>query len=248
MQCRIEGRGLVFNSQSQILKCPISKLKAATSDTTQARSIIDKCERRGMDYIDFVETIAPDAILGTLEEIPLLYEHVEDYQLGKANLRYNENGVYFWSVINPSEDHGSLTWDKIYTIISSLEEQQSHCSFGFYCRKDSWKLVNGIYHRRVEKLTLTEISVVGMPAYAETYSHGCTWLKTALEYKRWLEVESKDKKLQLMEARLKMYQREARMKESLHDGSVSWSEVKAERERLKVEYNKLKGDKNGNIK
>jgi HK97 family phage prohead protease len=125
---------------------------------------------RSLNLGGFEERVNPDAVTQTLSgkpDIRLLHNHDSSKILARTtsntlNLTTDSKGVHFTASL---DCRSSFSND----LAVSLERgDTSNCSFGFFTNSDSWKDEGGVLVRTLESIDVSELSIVGSPAYLQT--------------------------------------------------------------------------------
>ena len=139
---------------------------------------IERIDRRALDNVD-------------LSDVRAFVAHDETKLLGRTKsgtlqLNIDDVGLHFRCVL-PDTTVGRDTLELV------KRGDLNQCSFGFTVRKDAWSKADGINQRSIKEVgKLLEISLVSIPAYADT---DVTVAKRSLEQaeheqtKRKLELE-----------------------------------------------------------
>jgi uncharacterized protein len=127
---------------------------------------------RSVNLGGFEERVNPDAVTKTLSgkpDIRLLNNHDSSQILarttsGSLKLATDTKGVNFTAVIDIRSSYAN-------DLAISLERGDiGNCSFGFRCNVDSWANENGVLVRTLESIDVSELSIVGNPAYLQSSS------------------------------------------------------------------------------
>jgi HK97 family phage prohead protease len=127
---------------------------------------------RSVNLGGFEERVNPAAVTQTLSgkpDIRLLNNHDGSQILarttsGSLKLSTDSKGVNFTATIDTRSSYAN-------DLAVSLERGDTgNCSFGFRCNSDSWTNENGVLVRTLESIDVSELSIVGSPAYLQTTS------------------------------------------------------------------------------
>jgi uncharacterized protein len=127
---------------------------------------------RSVNLGGFEERVNPASVTKTLSgnpDIRLLNNHDSSQILarttsGSLKLSTDNKGVNFTAVIDTRSSYAN-------DLAISLERGDiGNCSFGFRCNVDSWANENGVLVRTLESIDVSELSIVGNPAYLQSSS------------------------------------------------------------------------------
>lgn len=149
------------------------EIRALTEVTQADENVVEgyalKFNTSSEDLGGFVETISPSALDGVdLTDVRCFLDHDSSKLLGRTKsgtltLSIDEVGLAFRCVLpNTSVGRDALELVK--------RGDLNQCSFGFTVEDDSWMNgEEGMMHRSINKIgKLLEISLVSIPAYADT--------------------------------------------------------------------------------
>jgi len=127
---------------------------------------------RSVNLGGFEERVDPASVTQTLSgkpDIRLLHNHDGSRILarttsGTLKLSTDSKGVNFTAQIDTRQSYAADL------AISLSRGDTENCSFGFVCNKDEWANVNGVLVRTLQSIDVSELSIVGSPAYLQTTS------------------------------------------------------------------------------
>lgn len=115
----------------------------------------------------FVEEIAPGAFADTIKgDVRCLFNHSSNFVLGRSKsgtLRLDEDAKGLRFEVDLPDTHTGRDLAK-----SVTRGDISGCSFNFRAVKQTWDDTKDPPHRLLQKLEISEISVVTFPAYPDT--------------------------------------------------------------------------------
>lgn len=127
-----------------------------------------KFNKESRDLGGFVETISPEALEGVdLTDVRFFMNHDSSKLLGRTSsgtlqLDVDDVGLHFRCVL-PDTSIGRDAMELV------KRGDLNQCSFGFTVVKDKWMKGQNIMKRSINKIgSLLEISLVSIPAYADT--------------------------------------------------------------------------------
>lgn len=127
-----------------------------------------KFNKESRDLGGFVETIAPDALVGVdLTDVRCFLNHDSTKLLGRTSsgtleLTVDDIGLHFRCTL-PNTSTGRDAMELV------KRGDLNQCSFGFTVANHTWTKDNGIMKRSINKIkSLLEISLVSIPVYDDT--------------------------------------------------------------------------------
>jgi HK97 family phage prohead protease len=165
-----------MKNKNQVITLPTNEIRIApvTADgfncTISGTAIVFGV--RSVNLGGFEERVNSTAVTKTLSgkpDIRLLNNHNSSQILarttsGNLQLSTDSKGVNFTALIDTRSSYAN-------DLAISLERGDTgNCSFCFRCNRDSWKDENGVLVRTLEDISVSELSIVGDPAYVQSSS------------------------------------------------------------------------------
>lgn len=124
-------------------------------------------EKSGFEYI---ETIAPEAVLNALQrkdDVRCLVNHDSNLLLGRASvgtcvLWTESDGLHFRVYLDPEVSYAKDYWRMC------KRGDINQCSFAFTVDDERQETIDGVVYYTITDLTLYDVSLVVYPAYSET--------------------------------------------------------------------------------
>lgn len=116
-------------------------------------------------FIEFIDKRALDGV--DMSDVRMFVDHDSSKLLGRTKsgtltLEVDDIGLKFRALL-PDTSVGRDAMELV------KRGDLSQCSFGFTVAKDEWRKADGINHRTIKQIkSLFEISLVSIPAYADT--------------------------------------------------------------------------------